>query len=170
MKTGELRNIFLLLSDQHTFNRSDFIPTMKQLIFTVSTLFVCVLSLSAQASGGRERITNSQNPLATEQSRDSFEIVRFDRRLNQLRTSFTAQDMGKVIENNRFLLLAMRAEMEQLEGKIATGGAAAQAPETLAKMNNLLEAFEGHVYDFSKPEEAEKHFSRFGAFLELMKK
>ncbi|MBK8428455.1 MAG: hypothetical protein IPL27_21980 [Lewinellaceae bacterium] len=143
---------------------------MKQLIFSIFALFVCGLSLSAQESSGRERITNQQNPLATESSRDSFEIVRFDRRLNQLRAAFTAQDMGKVIENNRFLLLAMRNEMEQLEGKIAKGAAAANAPEVLTNMNALLTAFEGHVYDFSKSAEAEKHFERFGAFLELMQK
>jgi len=142
---------------------------MKQLIITFFALFACALTLSAQESSGRERITNQQNPLATESSRDSFEIVRFDRRLNQLRAAFTAQDMGKVIENNRFLLLAMRHEMEQLEGKIAASAAAANAPEVLTKMNALLEAFEGHVYDFSKSDEAEKHFNRFGAFLELMK-
>lgn len=143
---------------------------MKQLLVIVFAFFACAFSLSAQESGGRERITNFQNPLATEASRDSFEIVRFDRRLNQLRGSFTAQDMGKVIENNRFLLQAMRAEMEQLEGKIAAGASNSQGPETLAKMNNLLEAFEGHTYDFAKPETAEKNFSQFGAFLELMKR
>ena len=105
---------------------------MKQLIFSIFALFVCGLSISAQESSGRERITNQQNPLATESSRDSFELVRFDRRLNQLRAAFTAQDMGKVIENNRFLLLAMRNEMEQLEGKIAKGAAAANAPASNA--------------------------------------
>ncbi len=143
---------------------------MKQLTITIFTFFLFALSLSAQESGGRERITNFQNPLATESSRDSFEIVRFDRRLNQLRASFTAQDMGKVIENNRFLLQAMRTEMDQLQGKIAAGSAAAQSPEILAKMNTLLEAFEGHSYDFSKSEDAEKNFSRFSAFLDLMKR
>lgn len=143
---------------------------MKQLLFTVCILFVGTFSLSAQESSGRQRITNYQNPLATESSRDSFEIVRFDRRLNQLRASFTAQDMGKVIENNRFLLQAMRTEMEQLEGKITAGNALATSPEVLANMNVLLEAFEGHVYDFSKGAEAEKHFSRFSAFLDLMKR
>lgn len=131
----------------------------------------CLVSLSAQESAtGKQRITNHQNPLATEQSRDSFEIVRFDRRLGQLRTAFTAQDMGKVLENNRFLLQAMRAEMEQLEGKIAAGNAPAHASATLAEMNTLLEAFEGHAYDFAKSAEAEKHFGRFAAFWELMKK
>ena len=143
---------------------------MKQLTLTVFAFFLFVLSLSAQESSGRERITNFQNPLATESSRDSFEIIRFDRRLNQLRTAFTAQDMGKVIENNRFLLQAMRTEMDQLQGKIAAGSAAAPSPEVLAKMNILLEAFEGHSYDFTKSEDAEKNFSRFSAFLDLMQR
>lgn len=144
---------------------------MKQLLFTLLALCSCLVSLSAQENAaGKQRITNHQNPLATEHSRDSFEIVRFDRRLGQLRTAFTAQDMGKVIENNRFLLQAMRAEMEQLEGRIAAGTASPNAPATLSEMNTLLEAFEGHTYDFVKSAEAEKNFSRFAAFWELMRK
>lgn len=143
---------------------------MKHLLFTSIALMLCIFTLSAQDSGGRERITHSQNPLATEASRDSFEIARFDRRLLQLRGDFAAQDMGKVIENNRFLLLAMRTEMRELEEKIAAGTANPQAPETLVTMNALLEAFEGHRYDFSKSQEAEQHFNRFSAFLDLMKR
>lgn len=144
---------------------------MKHFLFTLLALCVCTISLSAQENAaGKQRITNHQNPLATEHSRDSFEIARFDRRLGQLRTAFTAQDMGKVIENNRFLLQAMRAEMEQLENKIAAGTAPSDAAATLASMNTLLEAFEGHTYDFGKSAEAEKNFNRFADFWVLMKK
>lgn len=144
---------------------------MKQLFIALFALCACVHSLSAQESEGRkERITNYQNPLATEHSRDSFEIVRFDRRLGQLRTAFAAQDMGKVIENNRFLLQSMRTEIGQLEEKIAAGSAPSHAAGSLPQMNALLEAFEGHTYDFAKSTEAEKNFDRFMAFLELMKK
>jgi hypothetical protein len=144
---------------------------MKQLFIALFALCACAYSLSAQENAGKkERITNYQNPLATEHSRDSFEIVRFDRRLGQLRTAFAAQDMGKVIENNRFLLQSMRTEIGQLEEKIAAGSASSQAAGTVAEMNSLLEAFEGHTYDFAKSAEAEKNFDRFKAFVELMKK
>jgi hypothetical protein len=144
---------------------------MKHLFFTLFALFACFFSATAQDNaGGKERITHYQNPLATEHSRDSFEIVRFDKRLSQLRSNFSEQDMSKVIENNRFLLQSMRTEIGQLEDKIAAGTAAAQAPAMLAEMNTLLEGFEGHTYDFAKSADAEKNFSRFQAFLDLMKK
>ncbi|MBL7781872.1 MAG: hypothetical protein JNM22_11695 [Saprospiraceae bacterium] len=144
---------------------------MKQLFLTLFGLLALCFSMQAQEStGGKERITNFQNPLATEHSRDSFEIARFDRRLTQLRSAFEAQDMGKVIENNRFLLLSMRTEIEQLEGKIAAGSATSQANATLSQMKSLLEAFEGHSYDFAKKAEAEKNFERFAAFWDLMRK
>lgn len=145
---------------------------MKHYLFTLLAICTCLVSLSAQESNsaGKQRITNYQNPMDTEHSRDSFEIVRFDRRLGQLRTAFAAQDMGKVIENNRFLLQSMRTEIEQLEGRIAAGTASANASATRSEMNRLLEAFEGHTYDFAKTAEAEKNFNRFAAFWELMKK
>lgn len=151
---------------------------MKNIFLATVCLFTCLQLAQAQSETGKKADgypAPPQSDLKTPPARikpvddKSAPAVYFKKQITKLKNAYQTGNFNDLVATEQKVQDLLRKQTQDLEAKIA---ASTPAPairlQHLEQMKRVLTAFDGHSFDLSKPEAAEKDFALLDEFANVL--